>query len=165
MKINTTIVLAFTIAIFTVFFWGSAQASCKSVNGHITSHVVEELPNGEDCPSPIDLCTVGKFIGGIKGNFVFVAEDIVENPDTENPLVQFTTGVVELNTKRGDLTLRDASAVSFDTDGLFGGVETIVAGTGDLAGTTGRIRIYGVFIEGCVTCDYRGEICTPNANQ
>ncbi len=138
----------------------SAKPECKTVNGHISSEVVETLPNGDPCPSPLGICTVGRFIGGIQGEFYFVAEDFVANPDTDNPLVQFTTGLIELETDGGGLTLRDASAVSFDADGLFGSVQTIIDGTGDFAGASGRLRAYGVFMNGCVSCDYRGEICT-----
>ncbi len=120
-----------------------------------------QLPNGDECPSPLGLCTVGKFIGGIQGNFVFVAEALVPNPDILNPFVQFTTGVITLETKDGTLTLRDASSVSFEPDGLFASLQTIAGGTGELAGASGRLRAYGVFKGGCVDCDYRGEICTP----
>ncbi len=161
MKIIKSLLLSLVFGLVLAVSVGSAETKCKTVNGHIKSQVVTELPNGDACPSPLGLCTVGKFFGGIQGDFVFVAEDLVFNPDVDNPQVQFTTGVITLETKDGGLTLRDASSVSFGPDGLFASVQTIAGGTGDLEGASGRLRAYGVFQGGCVDCDYRGEVCTP----
>jgi hypothetical protein len=155
--ITKMIVLGFILLLSA----GSATANCKKVKGHFFSEIVTEFPNGDPCPSPIGFCTVGRFTGGIRGKFTFVGENLVANPDLENPLVQFTTGVMELTLKKGTLTLRDASAVSFDTDGLFGGLQTITSGTGKFSETSGRFSTFGVFDEGCVSCKYKGKICTP----
>jgi hypothetical protein len=141
----------------------NADATCKTVNGHITSEVVEAFPNGDECPPLGDLpglCTVGKFIGGIKGDFRFYATAIIPNPDSAE--VVSSTGKIELETKDGTLMLDDASAVSFGADGLFASVQSVdpEESDGDFSGATGRLRAYGVFQGGCVDCDYRGEICT-----
>lgn len=139
---------------------GIAQAECKFVNGHISSEVVSTFSNGDLCSSPIGLCTEGRFIGGLKGDFRFIAQTLVL---TSTPGVAFTTGDIILTTDDGTLVFEDTSAFSLEPDGQFGGLETVVEGasTGDYAGATGRIRPSGVFMEGCVACDYRGEICTP----
>lgn len=154
MKITRMFVMGISLGIIAIFFMGSAQAGCKTVNGHISSEVFTD-----GCPSPLGLCTFGRFIGGIQGDFIFVAEAIIPNPESAE--VAFTTGSIDVETKKGNLTLKDASAVSFGADGLFGSVQTVVGGTGDFTDATGRIRAYGVFLGGCVNCDYRGEICTP----
>lgn len=45
--------------------------------------------------------------------------------------------------------------------GNFASVLTIIEGAGTLTGATGRIRDEGIFINGCVDCRYRGEVCFP----
>jgi hypothetical protein len=77
--------------------------------------------------------------------------------------VGFFTGNLVLRTKGGTLVFKDAGA--FDaipgSRGDFASVLTVVEGTDALAGATGRLRDEGVFVNGCVDCTYRGEICRP----
>ncbi len=133
---------------------------CESVRGHITSQI---LPTG--CTSPVGLCTVGRFRGDIKGDFVFTASSLkpAANPDFAQTSVAFYTGDLVLHTEKGDVVSKDAGAFNVvpNSNGDFGSVQTIIAGTGDLEGITGRLRTEGVFINGCIDCRYRGEICTP----
>ena len=68
------LVVGAVMVFITAVAISSAQAQCKSVNGHITSELVEVFSNGTQCPSPIGLCTEGRFIGGLKGEFTFVAQ-------------------------------------------------------------------------------------------
>ena len=152
--------------LMTAASFGRADAACKEVRGHITSDLVAVFSDGELCPSPLDLCTEGRFTGGLKGNFTFVAETLVpygvQDPAAP-PDVAATTGVVRLDTGfcDGVLDLVDTSAFSLGADGLFGGLETVdgAASTGGCLGASGRISLSGVFMEGCVDCRYEGEVC------
>ena len=145
---------------------GSAEASCKKAKGHITSELVAMFSNGEACPSPLELCTEGRFTGRLKGQFTFVADTlvpyVVQDPAAP-PDVAATTGLVNLDTEfcNGTLVLTDTSAFSLGDDGLFGGLETVDgdASTGGCFGASGRIRVSGVVMEGCVDCEYEGEVC------
>lgn len=145
---------------------GVAQAGCKKATGHVTSRLVAVFANGEPCPSPLGLCTEGRFTGRLKGNFTFVAETLVpfsaQDPAAP-PDIAATTGLVNLDSRfcDGTLVLKDTSAFSLGSDGLFGGLETVNGddSTGECFGASGRILLSGVFMEGCVDCGYEGEVC------
>lgn len=153
-----TLVLTLVLLVATVSI-GSANNSCKTVNGHISSQL---LSVADGCESPLGLCTIGRYRGGIQGDFKFVALSASDPiPDTGSPPVVFTEGIITLDTEKyGKLTIKDASAFELNpADALFGGVQTIIPEESD--DVSGRLRAYGVFQLGCVDCDYRGEICTP----
>jgi len=140
---------------------GTATAGeCQSVTDHISSQLLTE-----GCTSPVGLCTIGRFRGGLRGEFVFTATSLnpTANPDFAQTSVAFYTGDLFLQTRDGSLNLKDAGAfnIALDGNGDFGSVQTIIEGTGDLVNTAGRIRTEGIFIGGCVDCRYRGELCTP----
>ena len=158
MALATTLMLTATIV--SLDGNGTAMAGeCQSVRGHIVSQLLTE-----GCTSPVDLCTIGRFRGDIRGEFVFTATSLnpTANPDFALTSVAFYTGDLVLRTKDGDLMIKDAGAFNIapNSNGDFGSVQTVVEGTGDFVGATGRIRMEGVFIDGCVDCRYRGEICT-----
>lgn len=142
---------------------------CDSVSGTLTSFVVPiggSLSDGTACAAAAGLfCTTGVSAGDIKGIFDFTARtfDPLANPDFGETGVGFFTGDLVLRMKDGDLVFKDAGA--FDaipgSRGDFASVLTVVEGTEALAGATGRLRDEGVFIDGCVDCTYRGEICRP----
>jgi hypothetical protein len=71
----SSIVLLTAVALPLIMGVGHAQSKCKPVNGHIVS----ELLTGPACTSPVDLCTSGRFIGGINGAFVFIATSLTEH--------------------------------------------------------------------------------------
>ena len=154
------------VAVVAAASVGAAEAACKKVKGHIVSEVVPVFSNGEPCTSPAGICTEGRFTGRLKGRFTFVAQTLTpfnELDMTAPPDVAATTGVVELDTRfcRGTLVLSDTSAFSIGPDGLFGGLETVdgAASSGGCLGASGRIRVSGVFMGGCVDCEYEGEVC------
>jgi hypothetical protein len=139
---------------------GHAQSKCKPVKGHIVS----ELLTGPGCTSPVDLCTSGRFIGGIKGDFVFIATSLTPHQDTEGTGVVHYTGDITISTRHGDIFDKDAGAFNpiSGSTGDVGSVSTITGGTGRYAGASGRIRISGTFTpqEGGDS-KYHGELCTP----
>jgi hypothetical protein len=69
-----------------------------------------------------------------------------------------------LHTNHGGLVFKDAGALELaiaSDGGVFASVLTIIEGTGPLTGATGHIRDEGLFINGCVECRHRGEVCFP----
>ncbi len=148
---------------------GTAGAECESVKGRVVSELVSTFSNGESCPSPLGLCTEGRFSGDLAGRFAFVAASL--NPYETLPGVAFgsvppdiaaTTGSITLEPRDlcdGVLALSDTSTFSLGPDGFFAGIETLVPQDDACGHLTGRIRIQGVFIEGCVDCKYEGEVC------
>ena len=149
----TAVALPLTVGI------GHAQSKCKPVNGHIVS----ELLTGPECTSPVGLCTSGRFIGGINGDFVFIATSLTPHQDTPVTGVVHYTGDITISTRHGDIFDKDAgafNAISGST-GDVGGVSTITGGTGRYAGASGRIRIAGTFTpEAGGDSEYQGELCT-----
>ncbi len=148
---------------------GTAVAECEAVDGRVVSRLVEEFSNGEPCPSPLALCTEGRFTGDLEGDFTFVALSL--NPyatlpgvaeGTVPPDVAATTGFINLEPEElcaGTLVLSDTSTFSLGPDGFFAGLETVFPQDDACGDVTGRLRIEGVFIGGCVDCRYDGEIC------
>ena len=147
-------------------FSSSASAECESVDGRIVSSQVTVFSDGSACPSSLGLCTEGRFTGDLEGTFRFIATTLVpfavNDPGAPADVVA-TTGVIELDTEDfcdGTLKLQDSSAFSLGPDGFFAGLQTVVNTTGDCAEVmSGRNRTEGVFMEGCVDCTYKGEIC------
>ncbi len=142
--------------------------ACERVDGRITSRLLgegETFSNGEPCLSPLLLCTEGRFTGDLKGRFRFTAQTLTpyaaldgDSPDD----VAATTGTIELETRfcRGTLVLDDTSAFSLNLDGSVASIETVNgASDGGCTGASGRLRVTGIFMEGCVDCSYEGEIC------
>ena len=142
---------------------------CNSVSGTLTSIVVpigQPLSDGTICAAAPGLfCTTGVAVGDLRGIFDFTANtfDPLANPDFGETGVGIFTGNLVLRMKRGTLVFKDVGA--FDaipgSRGDFASVLTVVQGTEALAGATGRLRDEGIFINGCVDCTYRGEICRP----
>ena len=167
MKITQSILLfaGLTLAAAGAF----ASDHCISVKGRVTSQTVTEFSNGEGCPSLVGICTEGRLTGGLKGRFRFVAGSLVPfNNDGATPNVFATTGVLTSESKlcRGTAVFNDTSAFSLtsvagDTNLDFASIQTLDGNlsTGRCSGAVGRIRIQGLFDNGCVDCKYEGRIC------
>ena len=142
-----------------------ASDGCDEVKGRVTSEIVAVFSDGEACPSLLGLCTEGRFTGDLKGKFRFVASTLTPFValDPTSPLdVAATTGTLDLDVKRyckGSLSFADTSSFSLGPDGSFAAIDTIVGTSGECADASGRIRIEGIFMNGCVDCNYRGEVC------
>ncbi len=145
----------------------AAASDCKSVKGRVVSELVAQFSDGTPCASPLGLCTEGRFTGRLKGKFRFIAGSLTPfgliDLTKPQPNVAATTGVINLETRfcDGTLVLDDTSVFSLDLDGSVGSLQTPNgdASTGGCAGASGRVRLEGVFENGCVDCKYRGEIC------
>lgn len=167
MKITGSILLlaGFMLASASAF----ASDHCIAVKGRVTSETVTVFSNGIDCPSPVGICTEGRLTGRLKGRFRFVAGSLEPfNNGGATPDVFATTGVLTSKSKlcRGTAVFNDTSAfatssVAGDTNLDFASIQTLDGNlsSGRCNGATGRIRIQGLFDNGCVDCKYEGRIC------
>ena len=166
-RISTLLIIAFLAPQLNASQAARGDA-CRPADGRLVSQVVpigHPLSDGSLCAAAPGLfCTTGRFTGGFAGTFDFTATtfDPSANPDFAVTGAGFFTGRLVLHTKRGVLIFKDAGAIAADGDVVtFASVLTIIEGTGALTGATGRIRDEGIFINGCVDCRYRGDVCSP----
>ena len=156
--VNATILLTAVTLPLTMGI-GHAQPTCKPVKGHIISAQL----TGPACTSPVDLCTSGRFIGGINGDFVFIAVSLTPHHDTPVTGVVHYTGDMTISTRQGVIFDKDAGAFNAATGstGDVGSVSTITGGTGRYAGASGHMHIAGTFTaEEGGDSDYQGLLCT-----
>lgn len=167
MKIKRTHWLALFTATATLLIGATAQADCESVEGRVVSTLVAVYSDGTPCPSPLGLCTEGRFTGDLEGKFRFVASTltpfVVLDPTSPGDTAA-TTGIIDIETDEiceGNIVFDDTAAFSLGADGFVVALDTVnpTASGGTCAGATGRIRISGVFQGGCVDCQYVGEVC------
>lgn len=159
--------LIITIAVLGIVPASHAQSECRTVKGRITSELVEVFSNGEACPSPLGLCTEGRFRGDLKGRFTFVANSLTPFTalDHTAPLelenLAATTGTITLKTKfcDGTLVINDGASFSLGPDGFYASVGIITQASGGCIDAVGLLRQQGVFQAGCVDCKYVGEVC------
>jgi hypothetical protein len=118
----------------------TAQSGSSSVAGRLTSEAV----TGPACTSPVGVCTRGALKGGLKGTFTFTASSVTATADTPTTSVVAYTGDMVVTTSDGTLTCRDAGAFATTGERSFAGVCTVVGGTGEFAGASGRLRLTGV---------------------
>ncbi len=178
MKISLRLFGTFAMSVLLITLSASALADCKSVKGRVISDVVLQYSDGSTCLSP--LCTEGRFTGQLKGQIRYFATAAAPYNDLLMPMVPVppnvaaSTGIITLSPHHycsGELVFADTSAFSYDSDpsvsgkfeGIVSAIETIVSGTGTCAGATGRLRLQGVFDNGCVDCKYVGEVCLPDS--
>jgi len=152
---------AAVIAALTLTAGQSAAATgCIPVSGSYTEHAV----SGPDCLSPVGLCIAGDYRGDIVGSFAGSASALIATPDTPVTMVSaFTsnstiTGAVKRY--RGTLQVKNAGAFTSNPDGSIVDLQTIVGGTGRLAGATGFIRASGTFsFTDGGRSTYEGSVC------
>lgn len=139
-----------------------AAERCFEVRGRYT----EQLATGPDCTSPVGLCIEGTYRGAIRGDFEGVATVLIPTADTP------TTGVVlfisearidaRIKAREGELIIKNSGAFHTTGAGEIVDLQTIVGGTGELAGATGALRAEGTFtaeLGGRST--YVGTVCLP----
>jgi hypothetical protein len=141
----------------------SAQAACHPVNGQI--HAQSYTDN--TCTAPVGICARGVLNGGIQGNFIELATNIISSQDTPATGMVFATGDItvtaRIGNKQGDLVIKDAFVThiggNYEATDLF----TIVGGTGDLTGASGVIYASGASDPVALTDDgvYNGKVCLP----
>lgn len=135
---------------------GAEAAGCKKVSGKFTLTSV----TGPACSSPVGVCAVGSYSGGLAGSSAFTGTSLVQTVDTPTTAVVLLTGDATITTKAGTLRTKDAIVLRTTGTGDFAEVDTVVGGTGEWAGASGVVRAQGGFtIEAGGGGEYVGEIC------
>jgi hypothetical protein len=131
----------------------SADPNCHTRHGSVTIQIMTD----STCPSIIGLCANVQFLGGLHGESRFTGTSLVPSVDAATTGIVFLTGDNHIRTREGDLFVKDA--IVFNTTGAaeFSEVDTIVGGTGEYEGATGRLQAIGKNNEGSFVV----EICTP----
>jgi hypothetical protein len=141
----------------------SAGSPCFDVSGRYA----EQAAAGTDCTSPVGLCITGQYTGGdLKGTFFGAAQTITPTADTPaTAVLLFTTDSTttgKVRGRSGTLAIRNAGAFRTAGEGSIVDLQTIVGGTGQLAGASGEIRASGTFSQDAGgTSSYAGTICLP----
>lgn len=128
-----------------------ARSGSDAVAGRISSEAV----TGPACGSPVGVCSRGELKGALKGTFTFTAASVTATVDTPSTAVLAYTGEMVVTTDDGTLTCKDAGALANTGDRSFASVCTVVGGSGELAGASGRLRLTGV------SPDFSGEAADP----
>src|SRR5689334_4377324 len=110
-----------------------AASGCREVRGSYVEHAT-----AENCTSPFGLCIAGTYAGQIRGEFRGSATSITTTADTA------TTGVAAYTSdsmidatvggRSGTLLIKNAGA--FSPSGPIVDLQTVVGGTGGLAGAS-----------------------------
>jgi hypothetical protein len=147
-----------TIVVLVLISSQAFAASCKKVNGKFTLQPV----SGSECQSSVGICATGTYSGSITGMSMFVGTSLIQTIDTPTTAVLLLTGDNAIQTKGGTLLTKDAIVLATSGAGEFAEVDTVVGGTGEWAGATGRFTAIGTFtLEAGGAATYSGEICGP----
>jgi hypothetical protein len=131
----------------------SADPTCHTRVGTVSIEIFTD----STCTSAVGLCAKVQFRGGLRGESDFVGTSLNPSVDVASTGIVFLTGDNHIRTRRGDLFVKDAIVFNTTGEAEFSEVDTIVGGTGDFAGATGRLQAVGKNNEGLFSV----EICTP----
>lgn len=144
-------------------FTASAENDgCKPVSGPFTSTVVA----GEECQSPVGICTLGILEGNFHALYEFTMLTLVP-ADPNNPALFVYTGVSTITLRSGKqlfsidtgfMDMTDPTSVPFET------TAHITGGTGQY--TSGQIVATGILnlVTGEAAGSHSGEICKDKKN-
>ena len=138
---------------------GSSQAQnlCFPVKGSFAAQILPPV----ECAVPVPgFCTRGKLSGGLHGNYQFNANQLTPASEPDVPSVVFYSGLSEVVTQRGQLTLVDAGGLNLAT-GKVASLLTVTGGTDYFAGAKGYLFITGASnqLEATTSGRYEGEVC------
>lgn len=139
------------------------HADCRKVNGHYTEQAL-----AAGCTSPVGVCLQGSYSGVIQGSFATTVDNFVPNADMPPvPFALFTADSVlgvRIAGREGTLLVRNGGAVRLEASGEIVDLQTVVGGTGDLAGASGVMTAVGTFsFSDGGRSEYGGQICLPGA--
>jgi hypothetical protein len=139
-----------------------AASLCRDVEGHYIEHDA----SGSGCSSPVGLCIAGEYFGDVKGSFFGAATTISPTADTPNTAVLSFTSASTITARvahrSGTLIIRNAGVFRTAGTGSIVDLQTIVGGTGGLAGASGDLRASGVFsLATGGRSSYTGTVCLP----
>jgi hypothetical protein len=153
-----TVALLVGLAVVVMSSGATAASDCHKVSGKFTLTAV----SGPACASPVGVCATAEFSGGLKGTSVFTGTSIVPTADTATTGVVLLTGDTTIQARDGALSSKDAVTLRTTGAGEFAEVDTIIGGTGGLAGATGVLTATGTFTAaGGGNGVYQGELCVP----
>jgi len=150
----------------TALLLGSTQAwaapACRSVQGSAS------LTPAPDCTSPVGICGMGTFTGGLHGEYSSELFTLTPSADTDVTQVVFFTAettmpAAQVGSWRGQLVLKEAGSFHVAGAGEFAELYSVAGGTGDFAAATGVLRAVGTFVDpigGSIL--YLGQICVPD---
>jgi len=122
----------------------AADSNCHTRRGSVSIQIF----SGSGCTSAVGLCATVTFRGGLRGQSQFVGTSLVPTVDVATTGVVLLTGDNQIHTADGDLFTKDAIVFNTTGNGEFAEVDTLVGGTGDFAGATGRQIAHGANNEG-----------------
>jgi hypothetical protein len=139
-----------------------AGVACRDLEGSYDEHAVL----GPDCASPVGLCIAGTYRGDVKGSFEGRATTLVPTADTPATTVQLFTSDSTIRAtvagRRGTLLIKNAGAFTGNPDGSIVDLQTVVGGTGGLAGASGSLRATGTFFFATGgRSSWKGTVCLP----
>lgn len=121
---------------------GLVQAQTRPVN--VTGRFTTQQFGGENCPSPVGICSAGTVTGTLNGTVSVVILTAGNALDAQgNPLFTYTA-TITMATDKGNLSGVVAGQVSTGTGRLISAIR-INSGTGDYAGRTGTLIVFGNF--------------------
>ena len=151
------------LVVLTASGTADAGVACKSVEGSYDEHIAA----GTVCDSPVGLCIAGDYKGDIKGAFTGSATALIPTGDTPVTTVTLFTSdstiTATVHGRRGTLIIKNAGGFTQHPDGSIIDLQTIVGGTGQLAGTSGSLRASGTFsfATGTGHSQWQGTVCLP----
>jgi hypothetical protein len=155
---------AFLLAAMALLLGGAgvnAQAACQTVHGFIDAH--EQIP--PTCESASGQCGEGAYSGVIQGSYVNGDTSFITTLDSATTSVYGytadTTAQVSVAGRQGTLLLKNAGFINVLTRQL-AELESIVGGTGELAGASGLLFVTGTFdANNNGRFAYAGQVCLP----
>ncbi len=166
--LSVRLISAFVLAGSMVMLGGNNAwaGNCEPVHGHFIDQVL--VPPGSTCNSPFG-CVSGRAKGVLKGAFLATITSFTQITDilpslkgTPAGTIAFVTADLVIHTKNGDLNLKEAASSNQDPDqGDLGDVVTVVGGTNQWAGATGRLRVWGNLSPTISDVTYDGDVCVP----
>jgi len=140
----------------------SAKARTIQVSGFYSEHAV----TGPECTSPVGLCIAAEYRGGIRGALAGNASAIIATADTPatdvSAFTSDSTLTATIRGRTGTLLIKNAGVFSSTDGGPIVDVQTVVGGTGDLAGASGSIRASGTFsFANGGRSEYTGTVVLP----
>lgn len=148
------------VALVTGNSVGAAASPCFRATGHYQEHLAVD-----GCSSPVGLCIAIDYDGVVRGDGFGTATSFLSTIDSATTgVVAFTSDSVihaQVHGRSGDLIVKNAGVFQQGGDGNIVDDQTIVGGTGELAGATGVLRASGTFspVTGTGSSTYDGKVC------
>ena len=141
---------------------GNEDSQCFAVRGEFDENAVDA-----GCTSPAGICFEGRYFGSIRGPFAGQVVTLVPtvDPATSNVLLFNSESEIQAQVRgrTGTLIVRNSGAFEVSGEGHIVDLQSIIGGTGELAGASGTLRASGLFAPetSSGSSRYRGTLCLP----